>query len=571
MPDIDPISLEIVDDGGQDVNMNLHLSGDYYSLQAEAWAVGQKNGVDVPATDPTYHNNSKYYALAAQHAVGAPIINETVGPGDIVTFADGADDLLLEQLKVSIAPVQDLHGYNSPWVGGAGKNLFDISGFETVTNKGITVTQNNDGSVSVSGTATARATISLGNITISGTVILTGCPAGGSSSGYSMDIRRNGSTISGSTDTGSGSSAVAVEPDDTIFLRVENGYAFASTLVFRPMIRLSTVSDATWEPYENICPITGWDGVEVTRMGKNWYDDTLAQGSIKTANGTTSSNATRVRTANGTLLKPGTYTISCVGAYKGNAFFYKPEGTYIEPLDSNNMSVLPYTFTLTEETLCKFVFALSDDGNILPADVTNIQVEEGSVASSYTAYAGQTYSISFPSSAGTVYGGTLTINRDGSGSLVVDKAKLDLGDANWTFSTYRVSTTAVQGVIAVPANNNGKIGLISDSAVECSYNQTGVATHPLEIGVATTGAVGVCHGGQYTSETISDFISLISDWNIVFPLATPQTYSLTANQVHTLLGYNAIWADAGQVEVIYPADTKLYIDNLNQPATGVSF
>lgn len=29
---------------------------------AEAWAVGQKGGVDVPTTDPTYENNSKYYA-----------------------------------------------------------------------------------------------------------------------------------------------------------------------------------------------------------------------------------------------------------------------------------------------------------------------------------------------------------------------------------------------------------------------------------------------------------------------------------------------------------------------------
>ena len=29
---------------------------------AEAWAVGQRGGVDVENTDPTYHNNAKYYA-----------------------------------------------------------------------------------------------------------------------------------------------------------------------------------------------------------------------------------------------------------------------------------------------------------------------------------------------------------------------------------------------------------------------------------------------------------------------------------------------------------------------------
>ena len=33
-----------------------------YKLQAEAWAVGQRDGADVPSTNPTYHNNAKYYA-----------------------------------------------------------------------------------------------------------------------------------------------------------------------------------------------------------------------------------------------------------------------------------------------------------------------------------------------------------------------------------------------------------------------------------------------------------------------------------------------------------------------------
>ena len=32
---------------------------------AEAWAVGQRGGTDVPSTDPTYENNSKYYSEQA--------------------------------------------------------------------------------------------------------------------------------------------------------------------------------------------------------------------------------------------------------------------------------------------------------------------------------------------------------------------------------------------------------------------------------------------------------------------------------------------------------------------------
>lgn len=34
-------------------------------LDAEAWAVGKRNGVDVPNTDPTYHNNAYYWSQQA--------------------------------------------------------------------------------------------------------------------------------------------------------------------------------------------------------------------------------------------------------------------------------------------------------------------------------------------------------------------------------------------------------------------------------------------------------------------------------------------------------------------------
>ena len=40
------------------------------ALEAEAWADGQKNGVDVPSTAQQYHNNAKYWAEQAQQASG---------------------------------------------------------------------------------------------------------------------------------------------------------------------------------------------------------------------------------------------------------------------------------------------------------------------------------------------------------------------------------------------------------------------------------------------------------------------------------------------------------------------
>lgn len=52
---------------------------------------------------------------------------------------------------------------------------------------------------------------------------------------------------------------------------------------------------------------------------------------------------------------------------------------------------------------------------------------------------------------------------------------------------------------------------------------------------------------------------------VVYKLATPQTYQLTPQQLLTFLGTNSVWADTGNTTVTYPADTKMYIQNLTQP------
>ena len=54
----------------------------------------------------------------------APVITETAS-GSIASFSDGADNLLLKSLVVNINPVQDLHGQESPYPAGGGKNLFN--------------------------------------------------------------------------------------------------------------------------------------------------------------------------------------------------------------------------------------------------------------------------------------------------------------------------------------------------------------------------------------------------------------------------------------------------------------
>lgn len=50
---------------------------------SEAWAVGQRSGEDVPETDETYHNNSKYYAEYASNII-SDAVDEAVAEGTAI-------------------------------------------------------------------------------------------------------------------------------------------------------------------------------------------------------------------------------------------------------------------------------------------------------------------------------------------------------------------------------------------------------------------------------------------------------------------------------------------------------
>ncbi len=76
----------------------------------EAWAVGQRNGADVPATDVTYHNNARYWAGKAQQAAGGGVIsfNERAGivapqSGDYTAeMIDGFEDYVMRVIRLGL-------------------------------------------------------------------------------------------------------------------------------------------------------------------------------------------------------------------------------------------------------------------------------------------------------------------------------------------------------------------------------------------------------------------------------------------------------------------------------------
>ena len=199
---------------------------------------------------------------------------------DIVTITDGVEGVPVKNLTVDITPAQDLHGYANPWPDGGGKNKFGttISALKTQNTGGtwsgnvytyhnLTHTVNDDFSVTVSGTASGNDYFGMPVIStfdVGSSYILNGCPSGGSQTKYEIyfDNARADTREQGNGKTITWASAYTV-----LILFVASGQTVDIT--FKPMVRLSTVSDATFEPYANICPISGWTGAKVTRAGKN--------------------------------------------------------------------------------------------------------------------------------------------------------------------------------------------------------------------------------------------------------------------------------------------------------------
>lgn len=222
------------------------------------------------------------------------------GSGEIVSFETDSENVF-SKLQVELEPVQNLNGYSYPWVGGAGKNKLDTSNMSTVEQSGVTFSRASDGTITVGGKADASVYRTIGSIqTENGvTYTLTGTPSGGTNSTYRITVIGYGYDYgNGYTFTGDGNShAVAID--------IYTGYPSSGTLTFKPMIRLASETDATYAPYENICPINGQDEASASVVGKNQLPPISVPSSL---NGVT-------------ITKDGNGVININGTTTANTFF----------------------------------------------------------------------------------------------------------------------------------------------------------------------------------------------------------------------------------------------------------
>ena len=329
------------------------------------------------------------------------------------------------------------------------------------------------------------------------------------------------------------------------------------------VVQIEPVQEGSGDPApDNVRPITGWTGANVVRTGKNLLN--LSDNRQGSFDSTTIAN--NVCTDGYLAIKGGqNYIWSTALSVIGGRYirFYDKDKTL---LSNNSISLYgtgDKTFTAPQNATYLRAMWFRNTG-ITPSDITADQIELGSTATSYEPYFGTTYPITW-SSAGTVYGGELDVT---SGVLKVTKKSIDLGTLSWRYfenashtkSYFRTSdevsdmkpstgNTAVQNIIA----SIFKTETWSNTVDNVSYDECAC--------IGWAGKAYIAIADSRYNDAIA-FTTAMSGVQLVYPLATPVEYTLSAVEIATLLGQNNIFADTGDTSVQYRADTKLFITKL---------
>ena len=143
-----------------------------------------------------------------------------------------------------------------------------------------------------------------------------------------------------------------------------------------------------------------------------------------------------------------------------------------------------------------------------------------------------------------------------SGKLVVDKAMVDLGSLEWQ---YRESGSPVAPYFYTTNAPDIK----SPGALYTNPINAICSKYPVVIRTSSTFVDGtLCGDGTVTEvqqiqikdtayTNATTFKSAMDGVQLVYELATPQTYQLTPQQVNTLVGTNNVWSEQGNIELSY--------------------
>ena len=454
-----------------------------------------------------------------ESVVNAEGIAEVVVPvsGDVSTI-DSFESYTggkVKSLQMELSPIQDLHGYPEPWVGGSRKNKLPLPTAET--KNGITLTRNADGSVTLTGTSTNIAYFDFfaGNFdteTYAGYIFR----ANSANSSWGPDTIEfrisTSSRVSLQSFFGNNNYAINNNGSGLYFaIRISANYSIPSGgVTIYPMLRNSTET-AYFEPYSNICPISAHTQAKLEQRGKN-----LSASQI---------NNTDLCHVEGSK----TYTLSYKGAYLFNLDIkYDGDTSYSRIVGGADV---PYTFTPSRSGIINL--------NCFNNNISDIQVELGSSATDYEPYQGKDYIINL---GGTYYwlrGDVVS----GKWYVVGQSIEYDgSSDEEW----YKISGENRYYTPKPTDVSNHLEGTISNNFKFYGNQAAGVPDGQFYIGASNLGVR-------------LDSITAVADWKtflsnnpmmIIYPLATPIPIDLDPQLIEAFLGENNFSAPLEQQEII---------------------
>lgn len=214
----------------------------------------------------------------------AGLLRDTAS-GAIASLVPDATVPNLLGLTVDIEPVQDLHGYDSPWPAGGGVNKLSSDNMSRFTQKnyGVQYTVQADGGIAAAGTVTTTtwnfaqfyATLDDFGLSVGDTIALS---CFGDNVNFAIHFYADNTMIRGIDAAGT---PVGVIPEGTNRLRMivyckasappTVGEVINKTIY--PQLEKASTPSTVWHPYSNLCPISGWDAVSI--WNKPTHDTTL--------------------------------------------------------------------------------------------------------------------------------------------------------------------------------------------------------------------------------------------------------------------------------------------------------
>ena len=316
---------------------------------------------------------------------------------------------------------------------------------------------------------------------------------------------------------------------------------------------------------DNLRRISGWTGAKLTRCGKN-----LAK-SMKSTDITGLYGSSLFLGAD---LKPSaTYTLSFVATAGNQLFVNNNISEYQEISTSGNRQSVTFT---TKSTISADDYEQynSEKGWMIlknardlstPTVFTDVQLELGSIATTYEPYHGDTFTTDFGQ---TVYGGALDWN---AGVLTVEWAMIALGQDSAISSNrhfVQKSNTVQISVVcqnAIPATEY----IISNAFPSARFNwNEDIASVAVmfenRIDIATPKSIltryGFDDGSDYTKDVtafkawLADMTAAGTPVQVCYKLATPTTIQLTPVQIAALAGTNTLYTDCGDTRAAGRSD-----------------